>query len=83
MDDSVLETAARRYEQVAAELTAAAAHLRTCAGHFRDGEVPRGCAHAFAAHGHMRAADAALTELAIEHAGKSRPGPPNTRGDGD
>jgi hypothetical protein len=44
-----LEDVARQYEEAAAELEAAVRHLRTTAGHFRDANVPRGCAHSWAA----------------------------------
>ncbi len=45
--------AAATYERAAEEFDAAA-HLRHTARLFREGEVPRGCAHAFAALGHIR-----------------------------
>ncbi len=67
------ETAASRYEQAAEELERAAQHLRTTAGHFRAGDVPRGCAHAFAALGHMYTAQSTVQELAVEHARFSEP----------
>ena len=66
------ETAARRYDQSADELEAAVDHLRTAARHFRDGEVPRGCAHAFAAYGHQLNAKALFDENAILHASKAQ-----------
>lgn len=74
MSESVHESVAARYEQLAAELELAVRHLRTSARHFRDREVPRACAHAFAAQGHMRTAQQQLDDLAIEHAAKSVPG---------
>jgi hypothetical protein len=67
-----LEEAARQYEQAAAELEAAAQHLRTTARHFRDGDVPRGGAHCWAAWGHMSSAERQLRELAELHASRSR-----------
>ena len=65
--------AARLYEQAAAELEQAAAHCRVAAQHFRDGVVPRGAAHAWAARGHILSAEALLDEQAREHAGRSVP----------
>ena len=74
MDDrarEALETAARGYEQSASEFEAAAQHLRVAAQRFREQDVPRGCAHAFAAYGHVRNAQGELDRNAILHASKS------------
>jgi hypothetical protein len=68
-----LEEAARLYDAAAEELEQAARHCRTAARHFRDQEVPRGAAHAWAAYGHIRAAEDSLDEQARAHAGKSVP----------
>lgn len=65
------ETTARQYEDAAAELEIAAQHLRVTADHFRAREVPSGCAHAWAATGHVRNAEAWLAEHARLHAAKS------------
>jgi hypothetical protein len=62
-----LEAAAQLYEQAAAELVTAAAHARRAAEHFRNGEVPRGTAHAWATRGHLLAAQQPLDEQALEH----------------
>jgi hypothetical protein len=69
---TALETAARRYDQSADELEAAIHHLHAAARHFRDGDVPRGCTHAFAAYGHQLTAKALLDENAVLHAAKAR-----------
>ncbi|MGZ8741250.1 MAG: hypothetical protein ACXWZ8_11710, partial [Gaiellaceae bacterium] len=66
-----LESAARLCEEVAAELDLAAQHCRTAARHFRDGEVPRAAAHAWAAHGHVLEADERLSRQAREHASEA------------
>ena len=66
-----LEAAARLFDGAAEELEQAARHCHTAAVHLRSGEVPRGAAHAWAAHGHTRAADALLDEQARMHARKS------------
>lgn len=67
MTEEVFESIARRYETLAAE------HGRVAARHYRDREAPRGCAHAFAAQGHVRAAQDLMDELAVLHARRSRP----------
>ena len=68
-----LEAGARLFDGAAEELEQAASHCRTAASHLRAREVPRGAAHAWAAHGHVRAADALLEEQARMHARKSNP----------
>ena len=70
-----LEQAARLYDGAAHELELAAQHCRTAARHFRDQVVPRGAAHAWAAQGHVREAQALLDEQSREHARKSNPLP--------
>jgi hypothetical protein len=62
-----LGQAAHLYEQAAEELEGAVAHCRRAAEHFRDGEVPRATAHAWAALGHVREAEQRLDEQAREH----------------
>jgi hypothetical protein len=62
-----LEAAAKLYEEAADELERAAAHSRRTAEHFRDGEVPRATAHAWATRGHVLAASRHLDEQAEEH----------------
>lgn len=61
------------FEQTAQELEKAAQHLRTAARHMHDHEVPRACAHAFAAHGHVLNANERFAEMARMHASKSIP----------
>ena len=73
MTTDLREASASEYERVAEELETAARHCRTAAQHLRDGEIPRLAAHAWAAFGHIRTADAALTEQAQIHAERSRP----------
>ena len=68
-----LEEAARLYDAAAEELELAAKHCRTAARHFRDQEVPRGAAHAWAAYGHLRSAEDSLDAQARAHASKSNP----------
>jgi hypothetical protein len=69
----MLETTAQLYDETAAELDLAAQHCRTAAGHFRNKEVPRGAAHAWAAQGHVLEAQERLHEQAREHSRKSVP----------
>ena len=70
-----LEAAASLFERAAEELDLAARHCRTAAGHMRSREVPRGAAHAWAAHGHLLRAGSLLEEQARIHAEKSNPEP--------
>ena len=67
------EAAATLYEAAASELEHAAAHCRTAASHFRDGEIPRAAAHAWAARGHTLTAAESLDEQAREQARRSTP----------
>jgi hypothetical protein len=67
-----MEAAAQLYDTAADELEKAAAHARRAAEHFRDGDVPRGGAHAWATRGHVLAAEKALDEQALEHRLRSR-----------
>jgi hypothetical protein len=68
-----LDSAAQLYNETAAELELAAQHCRTAAGHFRNKEVPRGAAHAWAAQGHVLEAQERLQQQARQHAQKSVP----------
>ena len=65
--------AATMYEKAAEELARAAEHLRTAARHMREREVPRACAHAFAAQGHVANHQDQVTAAAKLHAAKSTP----------
>ncbi len=67
-----LEATAQLYEDAAAELERAVAHCRLAAEHFRNGEVPRAAAHAWAARGHLLGAEARLDEQARDHARRSK-----------
>jgi hypothetical protein len=60
------------FERAAAELEVAARHCRIAAEHFAAQEVPRGCAHGFAALGNMAEAQEALTAATRLHATKAR-----------
>ena len=68
-----LEAAAALFDRAAEELEQALRHCRTAAGHLRSGEVPRGAAHAWAALGHLDAAEERMREQARMHARKSNP----------
>ena len=65
------EAAARLYDEAAAELDTAAAHCRRSAEHFRNREVPRAAAHAWAARGHLLHAQERLDQQARNHAERS------------
>jgi len=64
---------AAAYDEMARELEVAAGHCKTAAGHFRNEDVPRGAAHAWAAFGHLEEARQALVRQARNHAAHSRP----------
>jgi len=66
-----LEAAAQLYDEAAKELDLAARHCEVAAEHFRNNEVPRGTAHAWAARGHMLEAETRLDEQAREHSRRS------------
>ena len=70
MNDA-LESAARLHDEASAELERALGHCRVAADHFRSKEVPRGAAHAWAAHGRILNAQSLLDRQAREHAAKS------------
>lgn len=70
--NETLEAQSKKLIQVAAELENAAAHARIAADHFKSGEVPRGCAHAFATKGHMAVASETLSLVAIDHRLKAK-----------
>ena len=67
------EAIAAAYDEIAAELEQALAHVRIAAQHYRDGVVPRGAAHAWSAHGHLLEAVERLDAQAREHARHSVP----------
>ena len=70
-----MEEAAKLYDAAAEELEQAVAHCRTAARHFREDVVPRGAAHAWAALGHIKAAEESLDVQARAHARASNPEP--------
>ncbi len=63
---------AEAFRQAADKLERAAAHCRIAALHYGNREVPRGCAHAFAALGDMKLAQSAIDANAVVHAGKAQ-----------
>lgn len=65
------EAAAQLYDDAAVELDRAAGHCRVAAEHFRNREVPRACAHAWAAEGHVREAEDRLGQQARVHAARA------------
>ncbi len=68
-----LEQSALQYELIATELEKASQHYKTAAKHFRDTEIPRGTAHAFAGWGHINKAENLLKAESIVHAENSKP----------
>lgn len=68
-----LERTAKQYDAIAKELEQASLHYKTAAKHFRDAEIPRGTAHAYAGWGHMNKAEILLKAESIHHAENSKP----------
>ena len=68
-----LEATARLYDDAAQEFDLAAEHCRVASSHFRNNEIPRGTAHAWAAYGHLIAAQEHMRDQAREHATRSVP----------
>ena len=66
-----LEEAEKLYDEAAKQLDLAARHCEVTAAHFRDENVPRAAAHAWAAFGHLREAERLLEEQAREHSRRS------------
>jgi hypothetical protein len=71
--DERLEASAKLSDEAAAQLEQALAHCRTAAQHFRDHEIPRAAAHAWAVRGHLLEAQERLDRQAREHAERSVP----------
>ncbi|MDQ3855758.1 MAG: hypothetical protein M3281_05105 [Chloroflexota bacterium] len=67
------DAAAQRFEAIAKELDLAAGHWRVTAARYRERDVPRAAAHAWAAYGHLHRAQAALHEMADLHASMALP----------
>ncbi|MGD8830762.1 MAG: hypothetical protein PVF57_09170 [Pseudomonadales bacterium] len=63
---------AATFALAAEKLERAAAHCRIAGMHYTNREVPRGCAHAFAALGDLMQARAAIDENASVHASKAQ-----------
>lgn len=72
MSDPRDETA-QLLDDVAEELRQSEAHVRVAAQHFRNREIPRACAHQWAARGHLLKALEGLDEQAREHSERSIP----------
>lgn len=70
MSDPRDEVAAA-FNEVAEKLDRAAAHCRIAALHYENREVPRGCAHAFAALGDLKQAQSSIDANAVFHSGKA------------
>lgn len=75
----VRDEVAERYRLAAEKLERAAAHCRIAALHYDNREIPRGCAHAFAALGDLAQARGAIDANSAVHAEKAQihidPGP--------
>jgi hypothetical protein len=71
MNDALVAQSKKLF-QIAEELEKAAAHAKIAADHFNSGEVPRACAHSFAAEGHIAVASETLSLVAREHRLKAK-----------
>ena len=67
----VRDQVAARYAAAADELERRARHLRIAARHDYDREIPRGRAHAWAVHGHVRMATTWMDDNAVLQASKA------------
>ena len=68
------EAIAECFASASEETALASEHYRLAAKRFRAGKVPRGCAHAFAAFGHLQDARRAARAAASIHADHAEPG---------
>lgn len=66
------EAAALMYDAAASALSEAAEHCRIAARHFRNGEVPRGCAHGSAADGHLFTGQSEINRAFVLHSTKAK-----------
>lgn len=68
-----ISATASAYRQLAEELEMGAAHARTAATRYLDGEQARGAAHGLGVAGHLEKAQSTLAEIARNHADRSPP----------
>ncbi len=61
------EEISEEFAKIAEELQRAAEHCRTTSERFASHDVPSGCAHAFAALGHLSRAQAGIQTCAERH----------------
>jgi hypothetical protein len=73
MSEERLRQVAERFDRIADALRLAAEHAATAGRHFRDADVPRGCAHALALEGHLRSAMDEVARISKLHAERSNP----------
>lgn len=59
---------ANQFKDISNELETALKHSQICESHFENGNVPKGCAHAFALEGHLERVLDKLKEVKINHA---------------
>lgn len=71
MEEISIEEVAMLYEAIAEELAIATRHCNAAAQRFREQQVPRGCSHGFAVHGHLQCAQKILNKVAEIHASNS------------
>ena len=66
-----MKEAANDFMRAAKELEEAAKHYKASSIHFANNEVPRGCAHAFAAEGHILKAKEIIDQRSKVHSEKA------------
>lgn len=67
-----LQEQVNRLVLISSELNAAVKHSNVAAEHFKNSEVPRGCAHTLALEGHLNVVSDLLKEIAKLHAVEAR-----------
>ena len=71
MSQETRKEVSRLFKQCQEELLLASRHFEIASAHFEEGRVPAGCAHAFAAQGHLKRVSewsASASEIHANHA---------------
>lgn len=64
----MLQHQSENFKSISSELEKALAHSKVCESHFKDGNVPRGCAHTVALEGHLLLVLEKLESVKLLHA---------------
>jgi hypothetical protein len=73
MSTTPFTAAISEIDRLTKELESALLHAKTARGHYTSADVPRACAHLWAAQGHFSHAQHAMSALAELHATKAIP----------